>query len=107
MDGVYAGIDTITAKKQREKLIANKAQALLSRELVAIDRHAPVQFDADRLKSRDPDEDALSRLFADQYASQFGFWRDYITRVGVQARGQDTGSTSRLPISESSAMVPI
>ncbi len=65
MDAVYAGIDTITAKKQREKLIANKEQALLSRELVTIDRHAPIQFDADRLKSQGPDEDALGRLFAE------------------------------------------
>ena len=65
MDGVYAGIDTITAKKQREKLIANKEQALLSRELVTIDRHTPIDFDADQLKSQGPDEDALGRLFAE------------------------------------------
>ena len=65
MDGVYAGIDTIGAKKQRENLIANKDQALLSRELVTIDQHAPIEFDPDQLKSLGPDEEALSRLFAE------------------------------------------
>jgi DNA polymerase I len=65
MDGVYAAIDTIGAKKQRENLIANKDQALLSRELVTIDQHAPIEFDPDQLKSLGPDEEALSRLFAE------------------------------------------
>ena len=36
-----AGIDTITAKKQRENLMQYKEQALLSRQLVTIDREAP------------------------------------------------------------------
>ena len=65
VDAVYEGIDTITAKKQREKLIANKEQALLSRELVTIDRHAPIEFDASQLKSQGPDDKALSSLFAE------------------------------------------
>ena len=65
MDGVYEGIDTITAKKQREKLIDNKEQALLSRELVTIDRHAPIEFDANQLKTQGPDDKALSSLFAE------------------------------------------
>ena len=65
MAAVYEGIDTITAKKQREKLIANKEQALLSRELVTIDRHAPIEFNADQLKSQEPDEKALGSLFAE------------------------------------------
>ena len=65
MEGVYEGIESIAAKKQREKLIENKEQALLSRELVTIDRHAPIEFDANLLKSREPDETALGRLFAE------------------------------------------
>lgn len=65
MDGVYEGIETITAKKQKEKLVQYKEQALLSRELVTIDRHAPVEFEPDRLKARDPDDQALTRLFAE------------------------------------------
>jgi DNA polymerase I len=65
MDGVYAGIDSITKKKQKENLIQFKAQALLSRELVTIDRRAPVEFEPERLKTQAPDDDALTRLFAE------------------------------------------
>jgi DNA polymerase-1 len=78
MDGVYAAIDTITKKKQKENLIQYKAQALLSRELVTINRHVPVEFEPERLKTRVPDDNALTRLFAElefrqlqqEYASQ-------------------------------------
>jgi len=65
MDGVYAGIDTITAKKQKEKLLQFKAQALLSRELVTIDRHVPIETDPVRLSADDPDDETLFQLFAD------------------------------------------
>ncbi len=65
MDAVYEGIDTITAKKQKTNLIEFKAQALLSRRLVTIDRHVPVEFDAEGLKTRMPNDDALTRLFAE------------------------------------------
>lgn len=65
LDGVYAGIETITKKKQKQNLIQNKAQALLSRELVTIDTHAPIEFAPDDLKTRGPDDEALTLLFAD------------------------------------------
>ncbi len=65
LDGVYEGIETITAKKQKEKLIQFKDQALLSRQLVTIDRDAPVAFDPQGLKTRAPDDEALTRLFAE------------------------------------------
>jgi DNA polymerase-1 len=78
MEGVYAGIDTITKTKQKENLIQYQDQARLSRELVTIDRHAPIEFNPDRLKAQLPDDDALTRLFAElefrqlqqEYASQ-------------------------------------
>jgi len=78
MDGVYENIDTISAKKQKENLVNFKEQAELSRELVTIDRNAPVDFDLDALKARGPDDQALTQLFAElefrqlqkEYASQ-------------------------------------
>ncbi|HSO18265.1 MAG TPA: 5'-3' exonuclease H3TH domain-containing protein, partial [Desulfosarcina sp.] len=65
IDGVYAGIDAVSAKKQKENLLQFKDQALLSRDLVTIDRHAPVEMALDRLKTRGPDDDALTQLFAE------------------------------------------
>ena len=64
LDGVYAGIETITAKKLKENLLAYKSQALLSRELVTIDRQAPLECDPEELKAGQPDDDALFQLFA-------------------------------------------
>jgi DNA polymerase-1 len=65
INGVYDGIETITAKKQKANLIEFKEQALLSRELVTIDRFAPVEFNANELKTTGPDEQALTQLFAE------------------------------------------
>jgi DNA polymerase-1 len=63
MDGVYEGIETITAKKQKEKLLQFKDQALLSRELVTIDRNAPVAFDPQQLKRQKPDDGGTHPTF--------------------------------------------
>jgi DNA polymerase-1 len=65
MDGVYDGIESIAAKKQKENLLRFKDQALLSRELVTIEKNAPVAFDPDYLKRKRPDDAALTRLFAE------------------------------------------
>ncbi|PID39634.1 MAG: DNA polymerase I [Proteobacteria bacterium] len=65
LDGVYGGIETITAKKQKANLIEFREQALLSRELVTIDRNAPVTFDQEALKARGADDQALAQLFAE------------------------------------------
>jgi DNA polymerase I len=63
MDALYERIDELTRKKQRENLTSHKEQAFLSRRLVTIDTHAPVEFDPDVFKSVPPDEAALGRLF--------------------------------------------
>ncbi len=65
MEGVYEGIETITAKKQKEKLATFKDQAFLSRELVTIDRSSPVTFDQDELRTKKVDDEALTQLFAE------------------------------------------
>ncbi len=65
MDGVYSRIDAVTRKKQQENLIRFRDQALLSRELVTIDTHAPIAFDRQRLKTQAPDHQALTQIFAE------------------------------------------
>ena len=65
LDDVYEGIETITAKKQKANLIEFKEQAMLSRELVTINRNVPVAFDLDAMKTRGPDDQTLSQLFAE------------------------------------------
>jgi len=63
MDALYDRIDALGSQKQREKLLAHKAQALLSRQLVTIDTQAPVEFSADRLEVEPPDQTLLGALF--------------------------------------------
>ena len=47
----------------REALAANRAQALLSKDLVTIDTKAPVELDLEALPRRDPGPDVLTPLF--------------------------------------------
>jgi DNA polymerase I len=63
MEALYDQLDTLTRKKQRENLAAHKEQAFLSRRLVTIDTHAPVDLDPRSFKTVPPDEVALGRLF--------------------------------------------
>jgi DNA polymerase-1 len=65
MDGVYDGIETISAKKQKEKLLEFKDQAQLSRELVTIDKNSPIAFDLTDLRASDADDESLAQLFSE------------------------------------------
>jgi len=70
MTNLYAQVDTITQKKQREKLIQHKEQALLSKELVTLDTQAPIQFRVSDLVIGEPDRSALADLFKELEFSQ-------------------------------------
>jgi DNA polymerase-1 len=63
MEAIYEQVETITKKKQKENLINYRGQALLSRDLVTIDVNMPLEFDADRFRLTEPDNQQLARLF--------------------------------------------
>ena len=63
LENLYARIDTLSAKKQREKLVENREQAFLSRQLVTINTQAPVALDLDAFEASSPDETLLGELF--------------------------------------------
>jgi len=63
LQALYDRIDEVTAKKQREKLLAHKEQAFLSRRLVTIDRQSPVDFKLESFQVQPPDPQALTDLF--------------------------------------------
>ena len=52
----------VTAKRQRESLLNNRDQIILSKELVVIDTEVDFDFDWEHLKVRPPDQDALVTL---------------------------------------------
>ena len=63
LDELYARLEAVSSAKQRERLLAYKDQALLSRRLVTIDRQVPLTFEAPAFKVESPDEKALGELF--------------------------------------------
>lgn len=63
MEALYDKIDSIKQKKRKETLATNKDQAILSRRLVTIDTQAPVTFDAEEFRAREPDRTVLAELF--------------------------------------------
>jgi DNA polymerase-1 len=70
MEALYESVADITKKKQKENLIQYKDQAFLSRDLVKIDTHAPIIFNAGDYRLKGPDTEKLSRLFKDLEFSQ-------------------------------------
>ncbi|MEE4197657.1 MAG: DNA polymerase I [Bacteroidales bacterium] len=62
IENIYKNIDEIKGK-QREKLIENKEQVMLSKELVTIKLDVPVKIDVNKLVLDDPNEEVLTRLF--------------------------------------------
>ena len=63
MQAMYDRIDDISSARQREKLLAHKEQAFLSRRLVTIDHEAPVEFELSRFAVQPPDPRVLTELF--------------------------------------------
>ncbi|MBI9077244.1 MAG: DNA polymerase I [Desulfatibacillum sp.] len=65
LEGVYENIDAITKKKQKENLLKFKEEAYLSRKLVTIDTHSPVDFNPEFFLLSEPDSPKLAKLFSE------------------------------------------
>jgi DNA polymerase-1 len=63
LENLYAQIDRLPRKKQKENLIKFRDQAFLSRQLAVIRTDAPLKLEMEALKVREPDVPALSGLF--------------------------------------------
>ncbi len=63
IDRLYEQVHTITKKKQHQKLVQFKEQALLSKKLVKIDIDVPVLFQPEKFRFKGPDNAKLSPLF--------------------------------------------
>src|SRR6056297_166422 len=62
IENIYKNIDELKGK-QKEKLLDNKDQVMLSKELVTIKLDVPVKIDVKKLVLDDPDEALLTKLF--------------------------------------------
>jgi DNA polymerase-1 len=63
LDELYACIDKVKKPALREKLIAGKDLAYMSRQLATIRLDVPIETGIDDLKTREPDMKALRRLY--------------------------------------------
>jgi DNA polymerase I len=65
LETILAQATEIPGKRPREALLANAANARLSRQLVTLRRNAPVELDLEQLRVRTPDTETLAGLFTE------------------------------------------
>jgi len=84
LDNLYKNVDKIGGKKG-ESLRKFKEQAYLSKELVVINTHAPIEIDYQRYKLREPDKEKLVAIF-----TELGFNRllGQLSLAGESSAGQ-------------------
>lgn len=63
LENIFKKVDSIKSEKIKEKLIAQKEQAVFSKELATLDRNVPISFDLQTLKVSEPDYQKLFELF--------------------------------------------
>jgi len=62
LEGIYENIDEIKGK-QKEKLLTDKENAFISRELATIKRELDIEYDKKKLKFEEKDFDGLLKLY--------------------------------------------
>jgi DNA polymerase-1 len=63
LEGVYERIDEVKPDKLRQKLVDHRDEVMLWRELVTIDREAPIELDLGQARLGDYDRAEVIRLF--------------------------------------------
>lgn len=65
IDGVYENIDKVKGKKRKENLEKFEEQARLSKQLVTIDKHVPIEqfINTEMLRVKSPDKEKITALF--------------------------------------------
>lgn len=63
VESVYRNIDKITSGSLKEKLLKEREMAVLSRELVILDKGLPVELDTDSTRLGEPDQERLIELY--------------------------------------------
>lgn len=64
MEGLYENLDQLKGK-MKEKVAANKEQAMLSKMLATIILDVPIEFNEEELIMEEPNKEALAELFAE------------------------------------------
>jgi DNA polymerase-1 len=78
LENVYQNLDEINKKKLKENLQKSYQDAALSKKLVTIERHVPLDEDIDSLKVGTPRRDELSKIFRELEFK--GLWERFAQR---------------------------
>ena len=70
LEGIYENIDEIKGK-QKEKLLTDKENAFISRELATVKRELDVEYDKNKLKFEEKDFDSLLKLYEELNFKRF------------------------------------
>ncbi|PIE59847.1 MAG: DNA polymerase I [Desulfobulbus propionicus] len=65
LEELYAHVHELKASKMKERIIANKEQAFLSRQLVALNHQATVPAELEQYRRLQPDDEKLRALFSE------------------------------------------
>jgi DNA polymerase-1 len=71
LEGIYENIDSLKASKMKEKLLANKELAYLSRDLIRLKEDVEVPSSLEFMAKREPDAAALADIFKELEFSSF------------------------------------
>lgn len=84
LESVFVHVEEVKGKKLQENLGASRDKAVLSKELVTIDRYVPLEEEIDDLRTGDPDADALTKIF---HELEFrGLWDQFASRKVDKAK---------------------
>ncbi|MCB0279336.1 MAG: DNA polymerase I, partial [Calditrichaeota bacterium] len=86
IEGIYEHIDEMKESKNKERLIEQKENALLSKRLVTIETNVPVEHDFEKMKPEMPDMQKV-RSFIDEleFHTMMPRIETYIAKAGVSA----------------------
>jgi DNA polymerase I len=89
IESILDHVDEISGKRAREALQANRDEALLSKQLVTIQRQLPVELDLDALQRTEPDRERLRTIFLE--LEFHSLVRDHASpEAGAAARAEAT-----------------
>lgn len=71
IEGLYEHIDEVSGKKTKETLIDSEAIAYMSKKIGTIVTSAPVEFDLEELKVKDPDLESLREKYSKYNFNKF------------------------------------
>ncbi len=98
LDELLARAGEITRKAYREGLLANEAQARLSKELTTIHTNVEIAFDPKALRHDPPDTDALRKLFTE--LEFFSLVEELGPADALGGAGGTAAATEELPAAE-------